>query len=46
MKSFKSYITEARMTTAGEITDAIAKYKKAGEIISGAHLVSTVKQEL
>ena len=34
MKSFKSYITEARMTTTGEITDAIAKYKKAGEIMN------------
>ena len=34
MKSFKSYIAEARMTTIGEITAAIAKHKKAGEILN------------
>lgn len=34
MKSFKSYITEARMTTVGEITTAIAGHKKAGEILN------------
>lgn len=34
MKTFKSYITEARMTTVGEIAAAIAKHKKAGEILN------------
>lgn len=34
MKSFKNYIAEARMTTIGEITAAIAKHKKAGEILN------------
>jgi len=34
MKSFKSYITEARLTTLGEITAAIAGHKKAGEILN------------
>jgi hypothetical protein len=34
MKSFKSYIAEARMTTVGEITAAIAAHKKAGEILN------------
>ena len=34
MKSFKSYVTEARMTTVGEITTAIAGHKKAGEILN------------
>ena len=34
MKSFKSYIREARMTTVGEITTAIASHKKAGEILN------------
>jgi hypothetical protein len=34
MKSFKSYITEARMTTVGEITAAIAGHKKVGEILN------------
>lgn len=37
MKSFKSYIVEARMTTVGEITSAIAAYKKAGEILNPAY---------
>ena len=37
MKSFKSYITEARMTTVGEITAAIAGHKKAGEILNPAY---------
>jgi hypothetical protein len=34
MKSFKRYITEARMTTVGEITAAIAGHKRAGEILN------------
>lgn len=34
MKKFSSFMTEARMTTLGEITAAIAKYKKAGEILN------------
>lgn len=34
MKSFRTYVTEARMTTVGEITDAIANHKKAGEILN------------
>jgi hypothetical protein len=34
MKSFKIYIAEARLTTVGEITSAIAGYKKAGEILN------------
>ena len=34
MKSFKSYIREARMTTVSEITAAIAGHKKAGEILN------------
>jgi hypothetical protein len=34
MKRFKNYIAEARMTTVGEITAAIAGYKKAGEILN------------
>lgn len=34
MKSFKNYIAEARMTTVGEITAAIAGHKKAGEILN------------
>jgi hypothetical protein len=34
MKSFKNYIVEARMTTVGEITTAIAGHKKAGEILN------------
>lgn len=34
MKSFKNYITEARMTTHQEIVDAIAAHKKAGEILN------------
>lgn len=34
MKSFKKYIIESRMTTIGEITAAIAKHKKAGEILN------------
>ena len=37
MKSFKNYIAEARMTTVGEITAAIAGYKKAGEILNPAY---------
>lgn len=37
MKSFKNYITESRMTTVGEITAAIAGYKKAGEILNPAY---------
>lgn len=37
MKSFKSYITEARMTTLGDITAAIASHKKAGEILNPAY---------
>lgn len=49
MKSFKSYIAEARMTTVGEITAAIAGHKKAGEILNpeyqdlgSQHVVSLV----
>lgn len=38
MKKFSSFITEARMTTTGEITDAIAKYKKAGEIMNQEYI--------
>jgi hypothetical protein len=34
MKKFSKFITESRMTTHGEITAAIAKHKKAGEIIN------------
>lgn len=34
MKTFKSYITESRMTTHQEIVKAIAAYKKAGEILN------------
>ena len=34
MKTFAKFITEARMTTVGEITSAIAKHKKAGEILN------------
>lgn len=34
MKKFSSFISEARMTTVGEITAAIAKHKKAGEILN------------
>ena len=34
MKSFKKYIVEARMTTVGDITTAIAGHKKAGEILN------------
>ncbi len=34
MKSFRTYVTEARMTTVGEITDAIANHKKTGEILN------------
>ena len=34
MKTFKNYIAEARLTTVGEITAAIAGYKKAGEILN------------
>jgi hypothetical protein len=34
MKKFSSFITEARMTTVGEITAAIAGHKKAGEILN------------
>ena len=38
MKKFSSFIAEARMTTTGEITDAIAKYKKAGEIMNQEYI--------
>lgn len=34
MKKFSSFISEARMTTVGEIMSAIAKHKKAGEILN------------
>ena len=34
MKTFKSYITESRMTTHAEIVKVIAAYKKAGEILN------------
>jgi hypothetical protein len=34
MKKFSSFISEARMTTVGEITAAIAGHKKAGEILN------------
>lgn len=34
MKSFSSFIAESRMTTLGEITDAITGHKKAGEIMN------------
>lgn len=34
MRKFSSFITEARMTTVGEITAAIATHKKAGEILN------------
>lgn len=34
MRKFSSFITEARMTTVGEVTAAIAKHKKAGEILN------------
>jgi hypothetical protein len=34
MKNFSSFVTEARMTTVGEITAAIASHKKAGEILN------------
>lgn len=37
MKRFKTYIAEARMTTVGEITTAIAGHKKAGEIMNPAY---------
>ena len=38
MKTFSKFISEARMTTTGEITDAIAKYKKAGEIMNQEYI--------
>lgn len=38
MKSFTKFITEARMTSVGEITDAIAKHKKAGEIMNQEYI--------
>jgi hypothetical protein len=34
MKSFAKFIAEARMTTLGEVTAAIAQHKKAGEILN------------
>lgn len=34
MKKFRSYITEARMTTPAEIIAAVAQHKKAGEILN------------
>lgn len=34
MRKFSSFIAEARMTTTGEITAAIASHKKAGEIMN------------
>lgn len=34
MRKFSSFITEARMTTTGELTAAIASHKKAGEIMN------------
>lgn len=34
MKSFKSYVIESRMTTVGEITNAISAHKKVGEILN------------
>lgn len=34
MKSFSQFITESRMTSHKEIVDAIATYKKAGEIVN------------
>jgi hypothetical protein len=37
MKKFSSFITEARMTTLGDITAAIASHKKAGEILNPAY---------
>lgn len=38
MKKFSSFIAEARMTTTGEITDAIAKHKRAGEIMNQEYI--------
>jgi len=45
MKKFSSFISEARMTTHSEITAAIAKHKKAGEILNPEYqdLVSQAK---
>ena len=37
MLSFNKFITEARMTTHEEIVNAIAQYKKAGEIVNPAY---------
>ena len=37
MLSFNKFITEARMTTREEIVNAIAQYKKAGEIVNPAY---------
>ena len=37
MRKFSSFITEARMTTVGEIISAIAGHKKAGEILNPAY---------
>jgi hypothetical protein len=34
MKTYAKFIAEARMTTVGEITAAIAGHKKAGEILN------------
>lgn len=34
MRKFSSFIAEARMTTTGELTAAIAGHKKAGEILN------------
>jgi hypothetical protein len=34
MKSFRTYVTEARLTTVGDITATIAGHKKAGEILN------------
>ena len=38
MKTFAKFIAEARMTTSGEITAAIAQHKKAGEIMNQEYI--------
>lgn len=46
MRKFSSFIAEARMTTHSEIVAAVAKYKKAGEILNPEYqdLVSQAKR--
>ena len=46
MKSFKSYIAKSRLTTYEEVVNAIASYKKVGEILNPAYqdLVNQVRR--